>query len=90
MPLKPLYNLSFTNPASHYSTNVASMKSMDGHEEHDALVAQLTSGFAAMLEQVQELARRNTELEQRIARFQKEVGLSFLTFDAGACYDEET
>ena len=42
-------------------------------EDHDQLVARLTTGFGAMLEQVQELASKNTELEQRLARVREEV-----------------
>lgn len=42
-------------------------------EDHDQLVARLTTGFGAMLEQVQELAIKNTELEQRLARVLEEV-----------------
>ena len=42
-------------------------------ESYEQLVARLTTGFGAMLEQVQELASKNTELEQRLARVRKEV-----------------
>lgn len=42
-------------------------------EDHTGLVARLTTGFGAMLEQVQELASKNTELEQRLARVREEV-----------------
>ncbi len=50
-------------------------------EDHDTLVARLTTGFGAMLEQVQELASKNSELEQRLARVLEEVPSSplFLT-----------
>lgn len=40
---------------------------------HNQLVARLTTGFGAMLEQVQELASKNTELEQRLARVREEA-----------------
>ena len=43
---------------------------------HNQLVARLTTGFGAMLEQVQELASKNTELEQRLARVREEVSSS--------------
>ena len=49
-------------------------------EDHDTLVAKLTTGFEAMLEQVQELASKNSELEQRLARVREEVPLSPLFF----------
>lgn len=42
-------------------------------ESYEQLVKRLTAGFGAMLEQVQELASKNTELEQRLARVRKEV-----------------
>ena len=42
-------------------------------DDHNQLVTRLTTGFGAMLEQVQELASKNRELEQRLARFHKEV-----------------
>ena len=42
-------------------------------EDHKQLVARLTTGFRAMLEQVRELASKNTELEQRLARVREEV-----------------
>ena len=45
-------------------------------EDHDELVARLTTGFGAMLEQVQELASKNIELEQRLARVREEVSIS--------------
>ena len=43
------------------------------NETHDQLVERLTTGFGALLEQVQELARRNTDLEQRLAQVREEV-----------------
>ncbi len=45
----------------------------EGDENHDQLVEKLTTGFGAMLEQVKELARRNIDLEQRLARVREEV-----------------
>lgn len=45
-------------------------------KDHDQLVLRLTTGFSAMLEQVQELASKNTELEQRLARVREEVSSS--------------
>ena len=42
-------------------------------EDHDQLVARLVTGFGAMLEQVQQLASKNTELERRFARLQEQV-----------------
>lgn len=47
--------------------------SHDEDEDHDQLVARLATGFGAMLVQVQELASKNTELEQRLARVLEEV-----------------
>ena len=49
-------------------------------EDHNRLVARLTTGFGAMLEQVQELASKNTELEQRLAHVREEVSSSPLFF----------
>lgn len=53
-------------------------------EDHDQLVARLATGFGAMLEQVQELASKNTELEQRLTRVRGEVtpSSSLLTVSA--------
>jgi len=45
----------------------------EGDENYDQLVEKLTTGFGAMLEQVKELARRNIDLEQRLARVREEV-----------------
>lgn len=42
-------------------------------QDHNQLVERLTTGFGAMLGQVQELARKNTELEHRLARVREEV-----------------
>ena len=52
---------------------------MDPGDEksHMKLVTELTNGFGAMLEQVQELARRNTDLQQRLATVLEAVS-SFL------------
>ena len=48
--------------------------SHDSHDgDTDQLVARLTTGFGAMLQQVQDLASKNTELEQRLARIREEV-----------------
>ena len=46
-------------------------------ESHEQLVERLTTGFGALLEQVQELARRNTNLEQRLAHVREEVMTRF-------------
>jgi hypothetical protein len=46
---------------------------LNDQERHENLVEKLTTGFGALLEQVQELARRNTDLEQRLARVREEV-----------------
>ena len=46
-----------------------------GEESHKELVVKLTDGFGAMLEQVQELARRNTDLQQRLAAVLEAVSL---------------
>jgi len=48
----------------------------DGDKDHDQLVEKLTTGFGAMLEQVQMLARRNIDLEKRLARVREEVRYS--------------
>ena len=45
-------------------------------EDHDQLVERLATGFGAMLGQVQQLAKKNTELEQRLARVREEVSFS--------------
>ena len=51
------------------------------HDEyHDQLVANLATGFGAMLQQVQQLASKNTELEQQLARVRGEVPSSPLVF----------
>ena len=49
------------------------MMEPNDQERHENLVEKLTTGFGALLEQVQELARRNTDLEQRLARVRDEV-----------------
>lgn len=53
-------------------------------EEHSQLLVRLATGFGAMLQQVQELANKNTELERRLARVQAEVSSSphFLVLSA--------
>lgn len=56
-------------------------------EDHNQLVVRLTTGFGAMLEQVQELASKNTELEQRLARVREEVSSSRLPSPFQPCYD---
>ena len=48
-------------------------------ESYEQLVTRLTTGFGAMLQQVQELASKNTELEQRLARVLREVSQSPLS-----------
>lgn len=45
----------------------------DNDSNHDQVVERLTTGFGAMLEQVQELARRNLDLEQRLAHVREDV-----------------
>ena len=42
-------------------------------DSHDRLVESLTTGFGALLAQVQELASKNQDLEQRLARVLEEV-----------------
>lgn len=49
-------------------------------ESHEQLVERLSTGFGALLEQVQELALRNTDLEQRLARVREEVTTRFSYF----------
>lgn len=56
-------------------------------QDHSQLVARLTTGFGAMLEQVQELAGKNTELEQRLASVREEVPSSPLSSFCLPCYD---
>ena len=45
----------------------------EDHESHEQLVQRLTNGFGALLEQVQELASKNRDLEHRLARVREEV-----------------
>ena len=45
----------------------------DHDHDHDQLVTRLATGFGAMLGQVQQLAKKNTELEQRLAHLREEV-----------------
>ena len=42
-------------------------------EDLSQLITRLTTGFGAMLQQVQELSSKNTELERRLARIREEV-----------------
>jgi len=42
-------------------------------ESQEQLIQRLTAGFGALLEQVQELARKNIELEERLTRVRQEV-----------------
>ena len=50
------------------------MASDEEHEhDHEKLVQQLTAGFGALVEQVQELVSKNQDLEQRLARVREEV-----------------
>jgi len=42
-------------------------------ESQEQLIQRLTAGFGALLEQVQELAQKNTELEERLTRVRQEV-----------------
>ena len=42
-------------------------------EDLGQLMARLTTGFGAMLQQIQELSSKNTELERRLARIREEV-----------------
>ena len=53
-------------------------------EGHEQLVERLTTGFSAMLKQVQELASKNAELEQRLARVRVEVSSSPLLLTLSA------
>ena len=57
-------------------------------ESHDQLVERLSTGFGALLEQVQELALRNTDLEQRLARVREEVITRFSYFTSSFSYDD--
>ena len=57
-------------------------------ESHDQLVERLSTGFGALLEQVQELALRNTDLEQRLARVREEVIIRFSYFTSPFSYDD--
>ena len=57
-------------------------------EDHDQLVTRLATGFGAMLEQVQELASKNTELEQRLSRIRGEVIHPLLHSRYPPYYDE--
>lgn len=48
-------------------------------ETHEQFVERLTTGFGALLEQVQELAWRNSNLEQRLALVREEVMSRFFS-----------
>ncbi len=52
--------------------------STEGEESHEQLVERLTNGFGALLEQVQELASKNQDLEHRLARVREEVSCAVL------------
>lgn len=54
---------------------------------HEELVERLTNGFGALLEQVQELASKNQDLEKRMARVREEV-TSPLHLSKTDCRDE--
>lgn len=43
------------------------------NDDHNELVDRLTIGFRALLNQVHDLARKNSDLEQRLTRIQGEV-----------------
>jgi predicted RNase H-like nuclease (RuvC/YqgF family) len=51
---------------------IISMAIVD-QESHEKLVERLANGFGALLEQVQELASKNQDLEKRLARAREEV-----------------
>ena len=57
-------------------------------ESHDQLVERLSTGFGALLEQVQELALRNTDLEQRLAHVREEVITRFSYSTSPFSYDD--
>ena len=63
------------------------MESPD-EERHEQFVERLSTGFGALLEQVQELARRNTELEQRLALVREEVMTRFSSCTCLFPYDD--
>ena len=63
------------------------MESTD-NKSHEQLVEKLVTGFEALLEQVQELALRNTDLEQRLARVRVEVITSYLLCIQESSYDD--
>ena len=50
-------------------------------ESHDDLVLKLTTGFGAMLEEVQELARTNSALVQQVNQANREVRLLVADFE---------
>ena len=53
-------------------------------EDSDRLLGRLTKGFGALLEQVQQLAKNNIELEKRLAHARDEVFASSLPFSSFA------
>ena len=57
-------------------------------ESHEQLVERLTTGFGALLEQVQELARRNTDLEQRLVVVREEVMTRLTSCTGLLSYDD--
>ena len=57
------------------------------NETHDELVAKLITGFEAMLEQVQVLARRNSDLEERLGKTQETVSLLLISSDVNRYED---
>lgn len=56
-------------------------------ETRDDLVRQLTEGFSVLLQQAEELHRRNAELELLLAQARGEVGLLYLL--ENFCYTNE-
>lgn len=77
----PLYILS-----NSFLTLFVSM-AVEDQESPEKLVERLTNGFGALLEQVQELASKNQDLEKRLARAREEV-LPLLHSSETSCKDE--
>ncbi len=77
----PLYILS-----NSFLTLFVSM-AIEDQESPEKLVERLTNGFGALLEQVQELASKNQDLEKRLARAREEV-LPLLHSSETSCKDE--
>jgi predicted RNase H-like nuclease (RuvC/YqgF family) len=69
-----------------FLTLIVSM-AIEEQESHEELVERLTNGFGALLEQVQELASKNQDLEKRLARVREEVS-SPLHLSETSCNDE--